>query len=97
MISQSLERPAMRDSNNAMTRQITRRFRHYKAYNLANARQACEGISVTATPHLASVAFSAVAWLIKGAWWEGVRSRQKGRDTYKKRALSVTRWRLLGC
>jgi hypothetical protein len=42
-------------------------------------------------------AFTAAAWPIRGAWWEGVRARQKGRDAYEKRALSVARWRLLGC
>jgi hypothetical protein len=95
--SQSPERPAVRDSDGATTRQIARRFGHYKARNSANARQACEGIGVTAAPHLAGVAFSAAAWPIRGAWWEGVRSRQKGRDAHKKRAPSVARWRLLGC
>jgi hypothetical protein len=38
----------MRDSDSAMTRQITRRFGHCKARNSANARQAYEGIGVIA-------------------------------------------------
>jgi hypothetical protein len=45
--SQSPERPAVRESNSA-TRQVTRGFGHCKARKLANARQACEGIGVTA-------------------------------------------------
>jgi hypothetical protein len=46
--SQSPESPAVRDSDGATTRQIARRFGHCKARNSANARQACEGIGVTA-------------------------------------------------
>jgi hypothetical protein len=46
--SQSPERLTVQESDGATTRQITRRFGHCKARNSANARQACEGISVTA-------------------------------------------------
>ena len=38
----------MRDSDSVIMRQIIRRFKYYKAYNLANIRQAYEGISVIA-------------------------------------------------
>jgi hypothetical protein len=47
-VSQSPERLAVQESDSVTTRQIARRFRHYKARNSANARQACEGIGVTA-------------------------------------------------
>jgi len=38
----------MQESDSATTRQIARRFGHCKACNLANARQAYEGIGVIA-------------------------------------------------
>jgi hypothetical protein len=46
--SQSPERLTMQESNSITTRQIIRRFRHYKACNSANTRQACKGIRITA-------------------------------------------------
>jgi hypothetical protein len=45
----------MREGNSAITRQIIRRFRHCKARNSANARQAYEGIGVTAAQLLSSI------------------------------------------
>lgn len=46
--AQSPENLAVRNSDNAITRQIARKFGQYKACNSTNVRQAYEGIGVTA-------------------------------------------------